>query len=253
MVCIDNTIYTVYTFIYINRLYYLYGRSAGMNAKIITVTNQKGGAGKSTITMQLAGSLAKRKYKVMVIDADPQATSTRWAASAPDNNEFPANICGLGAAGSKVHREVKKYVDDYDFIIIDTPPAVDSPVPQSALMVSDLAIIPIIPSPPDLWAGVAIKDLVQRMQDINENLKARLVINMCQSNTIIAKDIISIINEFEIKKADTEIVLRTSYRQSAAFGCSVDSLKKISGGSHDKKACDEIDGLTDEIINCING
>ncbi len=217
-----------------------------MIAKVITITNQKGGAGKSTLTMQLAGSFSK-KYKVMVIDADPQATATRWASSSPDEYPFNATICGLGAAGGKVHREVKKYLSDYDYIFIDTPPAVDSPVPQSALMVSDLALIPIIPSPPDLWAGIAIKELISRMQDFNEHLEARLVINMCQSNTNIAKDIISIVDDFEIDKSETSLVLRTAYRQSAAFGCTVHDLKKVADIAIDKKACDEIDRLCDEI------
>ncbi|WP_119327735.1 ParA family partition ATPase [Cysteiniphilum halobium] len=216
-----------------------------MTAKVITVTNQKGGAGKSTLTMQLAGTFALNN-KVMVIDADPQATATRWASSSPDDHPFPATICGLGAAGGKVHREVKKYLDDYDYIFIDTPPAVDSPVPQSALMVSDLALIPIIPSPPDLWAGIAIKELIERMNDFNDSLKTRLVINMCQSNTTIARDIISIVEEFGIAKTSTSLVLRTAYRQSAAFGCTVNDMKKIAGSSDDK-AIREINKLKKEI------
>ena len=84
----------------------------------------------------------------MVVDADPQGTATRWAASADDEAPFPASIVGLSAASSKVHREVKKFVNDYDMIVIDCPPAADSPVPQSALLVSDLALVPLIPSPP---------------------------------------------------------------------------------------------------------
>jgi chromosome partitioning protein len=109
-----------------------------IKTKIISVSNQKGGCGKTTVTMQLAGILGNENYKVLVVDADPQGTSTRWAASAEDHKAFPATISGLSAAGSKVHQEVEKYVNMYDFIIIDCPPAVDSPVPQSALLISDL-------------------------------------------------------------------------------------------------------------------
>ncbi len=94
-----------------------------MTAKIITVCNQKGGSGKTTLSMQLAGTLARRKNKVLVVDADPQGTATRWAASASDENPFPASVIGLSAANEKVHREVKKFVGDYDFIVIDCPPA----------------------------------------------------------------------------------------------------------------------------------
>lgn len=221
-----------------------------MTAKVITITNQKGGAGKSTLTMQLAGAFSKNN-KVMIIDADPQATATRWASASPDEFPFPATICGLGAAGSKVHREVKKYLTDYEYIFIDTPPAIDSPVPQSALMVSDLALIPIIPSPPDLWAGIAIKELIQRMHDFNEKLETRLVINMCQPNTTIAREIISIVGEFEIQKTSTSLTLRTAYRQSAAFGCTVSDMKKIASINVDEKANKEINNLKKEIEKII--
>ena len=72
-----------------------------MAAKIIAVVNQKGGSGKTTVSMQLAGALARRKNKVLVVDADPQGTATRWAASALDETPFPASVVGLSAASTK--------------------------------------------------------------------------------------------------------------------------------------------------------
>lgn len=84
---------------------------------------------------------------MLVVDADPQATATRWAATAEDNKPFPATVVGLSAASAKVHREVRRFVEDYKYIIVDCPPAADSPVPQSALLVADLALVPLIPSP----------------------------------------------------------------------------------------------------------
>ena len=87
-----------------------------IKTKIISVSNQKGGCGKTTVTMQLAGILGNENYKVLVVDADPQGTSTRWAASAEDHKAFPATISGLSAAGSKVHQEVEAgEVESYTF------------------------------------------------------------------------------------------------------------------------------------------
>ena len=77
-----------------------------MAAKVVAVVNQKGGSGKTTLTMQLAGTLARRGVKVLVVDADTQGTATRWSSSAPDDTPFPAAVIGLSAAGNKVHRVV---------------------------------------------------------------------------------------------------------------------------------------------------
>lgn len=217
-----------------------------MNTKIITVANQKGGCGKTTITMQLAGALAYNKFKVLVVDADPQGTATRWASNAEDDNPFPARIAGLSAAGAKVHNEVKKYFGEYEYILIDCPPAVDSLVPQSALMVSDLVLVPIVPSPADVWAAVGIQHLIERIQDINNGLKARLVVNMCQGNLSLTKEVLDLLSDFGIELLPSQISLRTAYRQSAVFGKSVHWIKDAG------KARFEIEFLKDNVLNILN-
>src|SRR5215210_138052 len=219
-----------------------------MPAKIISVVNQKGGSGKTTLSMQLAGSLARRGHKVLVVDADPQGTATRWSASPYDEKPFPASVVGLSAASTKVHREVKKFVEDYQYIIIDCPPAADSPVPQSALLVADLALVPIIPSPLDMWAAVGIRHVIENVGDINEDLKARLVINQCQPNTSLAREALEVLPEFGIDLCRTYIHQRQAYRQSAVFGQTVHDF-----GSKATAAIEEMEALTDEVIKLLNG
>lgn len=214
-----------------------------MPAKIITVCNQKGGSGKTTVSMQLAGALARRGYKMLVVDADPQGTATRWAASADDEAPFPASVVGLSAASSKVHREVRKFVEDYQFIIIDCPPAADSPVPQSALLIADLALVPIIPSPLDMWASVGIRKVIENVSDINEGLKARLVVNQCQPNTTLAKEALDVLPEFGISLCETYLRQRTVYRQSAVFGQTVHDFGAKAGA-----AIEEVEALTSEVL-----
>lgn len=213
-----------------------------MTAKIIVVTNQKGGSGKTTVTMQLAGSMAQQGRSVLIVDADPQGSATRWASSAPEDNVFPADVVGLSNAGSKVHQEVKKFIDKYDWIFIDCPPAVDSPAPQSALLIADLAIVPIIPSPPDLWAGIGIKELIERVKGLNEELLVRIVPNMCQKNIKLSKEALDVLKEFEMPIAQSCLSLRTAYRQAAAVGGTVFSI-----GNSAKSAIKEIEALRAEI------
>lgn len=217
-----------------------------MTAKIIAVCNQKGGSGKTTVSMQLAGTLARAKNKVLVVDADPQGTATRWAASADDENPFCASVIGLSAASEKVHREVKKFIGDYDYILIDCPPAADSPVPQSALLIADLALVPIIPSPLDLWASVGIRKVIENVSDINETLKARLVVNQCQPKTNLAKETLEILPEFGIPVCKNYLRQRTAYRQSAVFGQIVQDF-----GAKAKDAIQEIEALTKEVVSIL--
>ena len=218
-----------------------------MAAKIIVVVNQKGGSGKTTLSMQLAGTLGRRGYRILVVDADPQGTATRWAASSEDDTPFPATVAGLAPAGGKIHREVKKYVANYEYIIIDCPPSVDSPVPQSALLIADLALVPVVPSPADLWAARGIKQLIENAENINEDLDVRLIANMVQPRTTLGKDALEILDDFGIPLTDSSLHLRTVYRESTLYGSTVHIF-----GSRARPAIEEIESLTDELLKILS-
>ena len=213
-----------------------------MSAKVLTVCNQKGGSGKTTVTMQLAGAFSRRGKRVLVVDADPQGTATRWAASADDETPFLASVAGLANAGGKVHREVAKFVDQYDLILVDCPPAADSPVPQRALLVSDLALVPLVPSPLDLWASVGIREVITRMSDINETLQARLLLNQAQPHQTLTRETLDILPQFGIELCQTQWRQRTAYRQSAVFGQTVHDLDGRAAS-----AVAEVESLADEV------
>lgn len=215
-----------------------------MESKVITICNQKGGSGKTTVTMQLCGGLARRGFKAMVVDADPQGTATRWAASAPDDAPFPAPVVGLSAAGGKVHREVAKFIGDYDVILIDCPPAADSPVPQSALLVSDLALVPLVPSPLDLWASVGIREVIGRMSDINESLQARLMLNQAQPRQNLTRETLDILPQLGLAVCATIWHQRAVYRQSAAYGQTVFDFDNAP-------ARHEVEGALDEVLQLL--
>jgi len=214
-----------------------------MSARVLTVCNQKGGSGKTTVSMQLAGAFCRLKKRVLVVDADPQGTATRWAASAPDDKPFPAAVVGLANAAGKVHREVAKFVDDYDLVVVDCPPAAESPVPQSALLVSDLAIVPLVPSPLDLWASVGIREVISRMSDINETLQARLLLNQAQPHQTLTRETLDILPQFGIELFQTHWRQRTVYRQSAVFGQTVHDFH-----SRAAPAVEEVNALATEVL-----
>jgi chromosome partitioning protein len=214
-----------------------------MRTKIIAIVNQKGGCGKTTITMQLAGSLSRRGYAVLVVDADSQGSATRWAASAQDGQAFPATVAGLAAAGAKLHREVEKYVDLYDFIVIDCPPGMESVVPQSALLIADLALIPVIRSPLDLWSSAGIAQLIEHARVVNDELLVLIVLNQWQPNRVLAKDSAEVVKNLGLPIAGQYLVDREVYRQCSMYGQTVYGM-----GPKATVAMREVDTLTDEII-----
>lgn len=214
-----------------------------MAAKVLAIVNQKGGVGKTTLSMQLAGTLALRNCRVLVIDADPQGTASRWAASAPDEQPFPAVVVSLAAAGNKLHREVVKLAEDYDYIIIDCPPAVDSVNSRSALLIADLALVPVIPSPPDLWASTGIARLIDEVATVNAELRALLVLNLCQANRLLLKDSTIVLQDFQLPLAKQQLGLREAYRQSSVYGTTVHTM-----GPKAELAAREMNALADEVV-----
>jgi chromosome partitioning protein len=213
-----------------------------MTEKIIAVVNQKGGSGKTTISMQLAGTLGRKPYRVLVVDADAQGTATRWSSTAPENKPFPAAVSNLSHSGNRLHREVQKYVDQYDFIIIDCPPAVESVIPNAALLIANLAIVPIVPSLADLWAAVGIKQVIDSVSQINPELQARLLVNLLKPNTNLSKELMDPIRQFGIDLMQTTIGDRTAYKESVA-GVTVHDL-----GSKAEAAAAETLRLADEVL-----
>lgn len=211
-----------------------------MAAKVIVITNQKGGCGKTTLAMNLAGTVAL-KSKVLLVDGDSQGSATRWAASSSDEKPFPAAVMSLANTENKAHREINKYAADYEYIFVDCPPAMGSNFTSSVLLIANLVLVPVIPSPTDLWSAVGIQQLISNVAEINEKLTARLVANMCQSNSSISKEALALIKEFEFTKTRTDIYQRTAYRQAAAFGGTVHDLDNA-------KAKLEINALSKEVL-----
>jgi chromosome partitioning protein len=154
----------------------------------------------------------------------------------------------LSAAGNKVHREVAKFVDDYGCILVDCPPAVESPAPQSALLTADVALVPVTPSPLDLWAAVGIRTIIEQIRAINAGLQARLVINSLEPRTALAREIKAILDEFGIPLLTSALHHRTVYRQSAVFGGTVHQFRRQGA-----RAIEEVEGLTDEVVALLGG
>lgn len=214
-------------------------------ARIIAICHPKGGVGKTTTTMVLAAALVDRGYKVLVADCDAQASASAWANAAPEGKPFPAAVVNLSAYAGKVHREIQKQLDNYDFVVVDCPPGLESLSPQSAILVADLVIVPLPPSPADLWAARGVKLLIERGANFNPVLKAAILPNRVV-RTSLSNAIIRELAEFGIPLMSSRLTNRTAYQEAVVSGVSVSAL-----GRDAKVAVDEVNALADEVLGLL--
>lgn len=152
-----------------------------MSAHVITVTQQKGGSGKTTLAANLAVSLAETGAKVAIIDSDPQGSLAWWYSEREKTLDDPGlevvatSAWGLGYEVGRLKREA-------DFVLIDTPPKADSDL-RPAIREADLVLIPVSASPMDLWATQSTLDLAAR-----ERVPTLLVLNRLRNGTRVAAE-----------------------------------------------------------------
>ncbi|BAO92981.1 ParA family protein [Caballeronia cordobensis] len=129
---------------------------------VIAVANQKGGSGKTTIALNLAGAYCDDdpSLKVLVIDADLQSSSMR--ATSAGTEPYPFTVVNLAAAGSNLGREIKRLADNYDLIIVDCPPSVHDKNTEVAISASDFVLVPMDASALDAWSTVGMLQLIRR-------------------------------------------------------------------------------------------
>lgn len=212
-------------------------------AFVITVANQKGGSGKTTVSMNLASALARRDYKVLVVDADKQNSAVLWSGNSESG--FPAAVVNL-AENKNIHNEVVRLAKDYHFIIIDCPPAADSLVSVRVMPVSDLVLVPLVPAPIDMWATTALKLAIDQAQAVNPDLQARIVMNRCQMRTRLTREVIEIANEIGIPLLSTLISMRIAFSEMPGAGATIYDYRSSA-----PEAVFEIEALANEVLQVI--
>lgn len=187
--------------------------------KVIAILNQKGGVGKTTIAVHLAAALARQKLRVLLLDADPQGSALDWSAARKDSLGFP--VAGLPKAS--IHKELPALAANYDYVVIDGPPRVYD-VARSAIMASDLVIVPVQPSPYDVWAAKEIIDLLEEASVFKPSLKKVFVINRKIANTAIGRDVVEALRDYPLPVLKNALCQRVPFAESAAQGLTVFEL-----------------------------
>lgn len=160
----------------------LHCSNGGAMGKVITVAQQKGGSGKTTLSVNLAVELSRQGLKIALLDTDPQGSLGRWFMARRDRlGDAGMDLSTASAWG--VGYECEKLRKTNDIVIIDTPPKIDADL-RPALREADLVLIPVAASHVDLWATDGVLDLIAR-----ENRTALVVLNRTKAGTRLGDEV----------------------------------------------------------------
>lgn len=203
---------------------------------IISVINQKGGVGKTTLSIHLADGLAKRGRNVVLVDADAQSSSLLWSAKREGDTLFPV----FGMPKETLYQEIRGLASKFDDIVIDGPPRVAS-VLKAAIAAADAVLVPVKPSSLDVWAATDVVALLEEVRQFKPDLQAKFVINERRPNTRLARDVEEALRSVGLPVCETSVHTRTAYPVAIGQGLSVFDTEPNG------KAADEMNRLLDEI------
>lgn len=209
-----------------------------MAGKVIAVVNQKGGTGKTTLALNLAAGLARRA-STAVVDADPQRSISQWIAIGADNNSLTGAIA-IGASPAETIAQLKS---SHRYVVIDCPPAVQNPAIAILLAQADIILIPVLPSPLDLWASVEMAALIRQARLRDPALQAYLILNQVETRNALSRAMQQALAEFDLPVLEASLQRRAAYRSAAVEGVSVYAL-----GARGARAVFDIEAIIEEIL-----
>lgn len=196
-------------------------------ATVITIAQQKGGAGKTTVAAHLAVALNQKGNRVAVVDIDPQGSLSHWHRIREESlGEGYTGLTFTALSGWRVGGEVARLRKSHDFIVIDSPPHTETEA-RTAIRSADFILVPVQPSPTDLWATKATLDLAKA-----EKIPVRVLLNRVNANSKLAAIIADELPEL----AETALGNRVLFASSLMEGKCATELEPNSAAAREVKS-----------------
>lgn len=209
--------------------------------KVVTIGNTKGGAGKTNTAVNLAVAAATRGQRVLIVDADVQASALSFRALREDSL-----IQATAITTPTLHKDIPAYSQSFDLVLIDVGGR-DSTVFRSAIAAGDLLIIPVLPSVYDIWAAGDTMELLREARSYNIDTPARIFLNQVVPNTIMGREAGEALSDFTVDAPllASKVCHRQVFKNAAAKGLGVVEMEPAG------KAAREIEGLLDEMLKLV--
>lgn len=206
--------------------------------RILTVAQQKGGSGKTTLAAHLAVGLhLAGEGPVAILDVDPQGSLGTWYEARENSlGEQETGLLFRTASGWGARREARGMARDHAYVILDTPPKTDIET-KPAIESADLVVVPVQPTPVDLWATTSTFQLADRM-----DVPAVLVLNRVPPRTRLTQDVLKAIADLGYDRIGVTIGNRTGFAASMGEG-----LTAMETDPH-SKGCEEMQSLVTELL-----
>lgn len=204
---------------------------------IISFLNQKGGVGKTTLSINVAGYLTRLGHRVLLIDADKQASSSTWASL---REETPFQVINLARAN--MAKDAMEMARDYTHTVIDGPPHAEE-IARSCIIASDFVALPIEPSGLSTWASDLTVRQVREAQEFKPTLECGFVVSRKIGKTVIGRDIRNMAAQASMPILNSEIEQRVAFAESLTMG------QTIFEWTPESAAAREIEALVKEIAN----
>jgi chromosome partitioning protein len=204
---------------------------------IISLLNPKGGSGKTTLSTQIARAFHERGAKVLLVDSDPQGSASDWHAAREDN---PVPLLAYGRPENM--KALPGVAAPYQYVFIDGAAKLEGMI-AAALKVSDVVLIPVQPSPYDIWAASDLVDLIRARQEVTDGKpKAAFLISRSIKRTRLGQETAGALSEYGLPVFDACTIQRQVYPRTASEGLTVFDTDA-------PEAIAEINAIADELIN----
>lgn len=210
-------------------------------ATVVAVANLKGGTGKSTISLALATTLHDAGTRVLLVDADSQATCRQWAVRASESGQDGPPVVSIDARA--LARDLEKIAEPYEVVVIDTPGRLGAEA-RSAMLRAHMVVLPVAPRPADIWALQETLLVVEEAQALRPDLKKIVVLNRV-NRTVLTRVGIQALSSLGVEVADAQLTDRVAHGEAMLNGIGVNTLDPAAPAAAEARA------LTQAVLEAI--